>query len=92
MKQDALEDWKIKGGVRPAKRVDGCPTRIDLEWYTEAERAIYAAMFAVEQAGASRALTDAVTLLAQAQDRVADHVEGAGESARPASEDEDDGA
>jgi hypothetical protein len=41
-----------------------------------AELAITAAMVAVEEAGASVALTDAVTLLAKARDRVADHVEG----------------
>lgn len=71
----ALAAWKQNGGPRPAKRPDGIPTRIDLNWMTPAERAILDAMYAVEEAGASPALTDAVTLLAQARDRVADHVE-----------------
>lgn len=38
--------------------------------------AIRAAMYEVEKADASIALTDAVTLLGKARDRVADHVEG----------------
>jgi hypothetical protein len=72
----ALAAWKESGGIRPAKRPDGIPTRIDLHWLTPAEIAICDAMTAVEAAGGSRALTDAITLLAQARDRVADHVEG----------------
>ena len=71
----ALAAWKQSGGPRPAKRPDGIPTRIDLNWMTPAERAIRDAMAAVEAAGGSIALTDAITLLAQARDRVADHVE-----------------
>ncbi len=71
----ALTAWKQNGGPRPAKRPDGIPTRIDLNWMTPAERAIRDAMAAVEAAGGSIALTDAITLLAQARDRVADHVE-----------------
>ncbi len=43
---------------------------------TPAEIAIINAMQAVEAAGASVALTDAVALLSKARDRVADHVEG----------------
>lgn len=71
----ALAVWKRDGGARPAKRPDGIPTRIDLNWMTPAERAIRYAMAVVEAAGGSPALTDAVALLAQARDRVADHVE-----------------
>jgi hypothetical protein len=41
-----------------------------------AELAIVRAMQAVENAGGGAALTEAVALLAQARDRVADHVEG----------------
>jgi hypothetical protein len=41
-----------------------------------AELAITEAMHAVEKAGASIALTDAVILLGKARDRVADHEEG----------------
>lgn len=72
----ALDKWKSQGGNRPAKRPDGLPTRIDRQWKTPAELAIDQAMEAVENAGASVALTDAVTLLSKARDRVADHAEG----------------
>lgn len=72
----ALETWKQNGGVRPAKRPDGVFTRIDMNWLTPAETAIFNAIYAVEAAGGSLALTDAVTLLVQARDRVANHVEG----------------
>jgi hypothetical protein len=75
----ALDAWKKDGGVRPAKRPDGLPTRIDRQWMTPAELAIMNAMEAVEKAGGSVALTDAVMLLAKARDRVADHVEGDGQ-------------
>jgi hypothetical protein len=71
----ALNTWKGSGGARPAKRPDGLPTRIDMNWMTPAELAISDAMLAVEKAGASVALTDAVTMLSKARDRVADHVE-----------------
>jgi hypothetical protein len=72
----ALDDWKKDGGVRPAKRPDGIPTRIDINWLTAAELATREAMHAVEKAGGSPALTDALTLLSKARDRIADHVEG----------------
>lgn len=72
----ALDAWKKDGGPRPVRRPDGIQTRADMQWMTAAELAIREAVAAVEQAGASVALTDAVTLLAQAQNRVADHVEG----------------
>lgn len=48
---------------------------IDLNFHTAAEKAITDAIYAVEAAGASPALTDAVVLLGKARDRVADHVE-----------------
>lgn len=73
--QAALDKWKAEGGARPAKRPDGIPTRCDIQWRTPAELAIDDAMMAIERAGASVALTDAVTLLSTARDRVADHVE-----------------
>jgi hypothetical protein len=72
----ALAAWKKHGGPRPANRPDGIPTRADMLWRTSAESAIAAAMAEVEKAGASLALTQAVALLGQARDRVADHVEG----------------
>jgi len=43
---------------------------------SDAEIVITDAMLAVEHAGGSVALTDAITLLSKARDRVADHVEG----------------
>jgi hypothetical protein len=42
---------------------------------SDAERAIYNAVQAVEAVGASPALTEAVILLQKARDIVADHVE-----------------
>lgn len=72
----ALTAWKVDGGLRPQKRPDGIPTRADTQWMTPAELAITEAMAAVEKAGASEALTDAVTQLGYARERVADHVEG----------------
>lgn len=61
---------------RPHLRDDGIPTRCDRDLMSYAEIAISDAMAAVEDAGASVALTDAVVLLSKARDRVADHVEG----------------
>lgn len=74
--QAALDAWKSGGGPRPKTRPDGWPTRADLQWLTEAERAIRDAVGVVEGVGASIALTDAVILLGEARRRVADHVEG----------------
>lgn len=62
--------------MREHLRPDGVPTRVDQSLMTPAELAISEAMAAVEKAGASVALTDAVTLLGKARDRVADHAEG----------------
>ncbi len=72
----ALTAWRQSGGPRPATRPDGIPTRTDTRWMVPAELAIVRAMQAVENAGGGAALTEAVALLAQARDRVADHVEG----------------
>ena len=72
----ALDEWKLNGGLRPAKRPDGWPTRSAVEWWTPAEAAIVEAMRVVENAGGSLALTDAVIKLGEARNRVADHVEG----------------
>lgn len=77
---EALNIWRTNGGPRPALRPDGVPTRIDVQWYSHVELSIANAMQDVENAGGSRALTDAVRLLSQAKDRVADHIEGNGES------------
>lgn len=72
-----LDAWRA-GSItpRPEKRPDGIPTRIDRNWHTSTEEAITKAMYEVENMGGSAALTDAVTLLSKARDRVADHVEG----------------
>lgn len=71
-----MSKWNPSDGPRPAKRPDGWPTRADVQWFSDAELAIYKAMEAVEKAGGSGALTDAITLLSKARSRVADHVEG----------------
>lgn len=71
------EKWKKEGGPRPHLRFDGIPTRCDRFWKTPAELAIDDAMEAVERhSGGSLKLTEAVTLLSNARDCVADHVEG----------------
>lgn len=72
-------------GFRPAKRPDGWPTRNAVEWWSDGEKAIAEAMRVVEHIpGGSRALTDAVTLLASARGRVADHVESCAANGKPA--------
>jgi hypothetical protein len=61
---------------RPHLRDDGIPTRNDYSWMSDAELFIMRAISEVEATGASKALTDAVVLLQQARERVADHMEG----------------
>lgn len=56
-------------------RPDGIPRRCDLTLMTPAELAIRDAVLAVEAAGAHPLLTDAVVLLGEAQNKVADFVE-----------------
>ena len=51
------------------------PRRNCTDLYTPAETAIAAAITAVEHAGCHLLLTDAITLLLQAKDLVADHAE-----------------
>ena len=55
--------------------IDGFPRRSRLDLSTPAELAIRAAVEAVESAGAHPLLTDAVILLQQAREKVADFVE-----------------
>lgn len=57
------------------------PRRIRMDNWTPAETAIYQAMQKVEEAGADVRLTDAVILLQQAREMVADYVDGV--EARP---------
>jgi hypothetical protein len=52
------------------------PRRICLDKLTPAEKAIYDAIQAVEQAGAHPLLTKATLLLSEAKDAVADFVDG----------------
>lgn len=59
------------------------PRRNCVDQWTPTEKAIADAVDAVERAGASVHLTDAVILLTKAQAKVADHVEGLPEAARP---------
>lgn len=54
---------------------DGRPRRGNMLLWTPAEKAIYDTMQLVEDAGAHPFLTEAVTLLSQARDKVADFVE-----------------
>jgi hypothetical protein len=56
-------------------RPDGWPRRADLMLMTPAELAVRNAVLAVEAAGCHTLLTEAVILLGQAQDKVADFVE-----------------
>lgn len=55
--------------------VDGFPRRCRIDLQTPAELAIRQAMLAVEVAGAHPLMTDAVMLLDQARNKVADYVE-----------------
>lgn len=55
---------------------DEIPRRIRMDLWTPAEKAIGAAITAVELSGADPRLTAAVCLLAKAKDRVADFVDG----------------
>ena len=55
--------------------VDGVPRRIRVDLQTPTEAAIRGAEAAVEAAGAHPLLTDALVLLQEARDKVADFVE-----------------
>jgi hypothetical protein len=59
-----------------AERMRQIPRRICIDRMTPAEHAIRAAMASVEEAGCHVHLTDAVILLGQARDKVADFVDG----------------
>lgn len=58
--------------------IKGIPRRSQLESNTPAELAIRGAIQAVEEVGADPLLTDAVILLGQAREKVADYVDGQG--------------
>lgn len=55
------------------------PRRVYMDMWSPAERAIYDAAQAVEGMGADVRLTEAVNLLAEARNRVADYVDEQGE-------------
>lgn len=57
------------------QQVNGFPRRSRVDLWCPAEKAIQAAVDAVEEAGADLLLTDAVNLLIQARDKVADWYE-----------------
>jgi hypothetical protein len=57
-------------------RPDGIPTRCDIRLTSTTENAIRDAIGMVESIGADKALTDAVVLLDEAKNRVADYLEG----------------
>lgn len=71
--EDIRAALTVGSGAYPGR---DCPRRCYVDLYTPAEAAIRAAVLTVEAAGCSKALTDAVVLLGQAQGRVADHVDG----------------
>lgn len=56
-------------------RPDGVPRRHDISLHTPAESAIRAAIIAIEAAGCHKLLTEAMNLLHEASDKVADFVE-----------------
>lgn len=77
MENDKAFGSLFTGRPRPETCPDtGMPTRIDIRWYSPAEIAIRNAVWAVEDAGASASLTEAVMLLSKAKDHVANHMEG----------------
>jgi len=55
--------------------INGMPRRRRIDLYTPAETAIRNAIIAVEAAGCDVRLTDAVVMLMQVADKVADYVE-----------------
>lgn len=56
-------------------REDGVPRRLRMDRLTPAERSIRAAVHSVECVGAHPLLTEAVVLLQQAREKVADYVD-----------------
>lgn len=60
---------------RVSRPGDSWPRRASVQHMTAAEKAIYDAMAEVERVGAHIWLTDAITLLSQARERVADYVD-----------------
>jgi len=61
-------------GEKPSEQT--IPRRCYMDKWSDAEKAIYDAMQAVERLPADVRLTDAVVLLGRAKDRVADYIDG----------------
>lgn len=57
------------------KMIDGTPRRCRLDLLTPAEIALWQAASMIEDSGAHPLLTEAIMLLQQARERVADYVE-----------------
>lgn len=64
--------------LQPREMIDEIPRRSRLDLHTPAELAIRTAVEEVEAAGAHKLLTDAVNLLHEAREKVADFVEAPG--------------
>jgi hypothetical protein len=78
IQEQSLADMDRRKQANWRKLADGnmnVPRRSQLNLNTPAELAIRDAMIAVEEAGAHPLLTDAVNLLQQARDKVADFVD-----------------
>lgn len=75
MAQNAIAESRKKRDEMIEKKYEP-PRRSRLDQMTEGERAITAAVDAVEKMGADPLLTDAITLLASARHKVADFVDG----------------
>ena len=75
--QRESDAWaEARARIRPPAPQRELPRRCYLDLYTPAELAIRKAMDAVEEMPADPRLTDAVVLLGQAKDKVADFVDG----------------
>lgn len=70
-----LRELRAEGERLRANASGDVPRRIDMQRWSPAERAIYDAMQAVEATGAHPLLTEAVVLLGQAREKVADYVD-----------------
>ncbi|MBB5351360.1 N-acetylmuramoyl-L-alanine amidase [Haloferula luteola] len=66
---------RFLGVELPVSPLPVIPRRNDMLRWTPAEKAIHAALDAVEEVGADPLLTEAVTLLSNAQNKVADYVD-----------------
>jgi hypothetical protein len=70
-----LQQLSARSGAKGQFMSDEIPRRIRLDRMTTAEKIIFDAVQEVERVGADVRLTDAVILLKQARDKVADYVD-----------------